>query len=110
MSQVTDVEKFTLIKKVEGFANMGVLPAPHQIKRVEDFLADLERDGRLGADAMASTKIVVKALKGNILPAQEICRAGMKEVDSFLLPLLAERRARNSQAESQASAPRPRGF
>lgn len=108
MSQeMTDVQRLVFVRKVAGYANLGVFPCPVVLQQAIDHVTVLERNFADQDMNLGEVSRPLQAMRQNVLPSQMMCQAGMQCVDRWLRPLRAEARDSARQSESGARlAPR----
>lgn len=107
-AQITTLDKLALIKKVIGFANLHVIPAPSVVQMAHAYAEDVKQ--REGIDLKVSED-ALKLLQNRLMPRSGLCVEGMNELDVHLRPLRDQRREqiRNELLAQQPSqTPRPR--
>ena len=109
MSNLTVIEKLTLIKRVAGYVNLGVIPSDRFVDKADSYLDDLSRADAPEPMDLTEAKRAIAAVKSRVMPSQEVCIRGMQEVDRYLAPLRQARRQALAQASAESSVPqRPR--
>jgi hypothetical protein len=107
-AQITTLDKLALIKKVIGFANLHVIPAPSVVQTARAYVEDVkQRDGI----ELKVSEGALTLLHNRLMPRAGVCVEGMDELDVHLRPLRHERREliRNELlGQQQSQVPRPR--
>jgi hypothetical protein len=99
------MDKLVVVRKVVGFAGLGIIPNPRFIKLAENYLGDIKSEFQTSAGAFEQAQSAISTLGQCILPSQAICRSGVAEVDQLLRPMRETARSRSAE---QISIERPR--
>lgn len=74
-------EELKFIRKISGFANLGVMASPEVIEKVLVQLIYIEQE-----DAKFEvTRQLLHALQTRVLPSQMECQKSMSEIDKLLI-------------------------
>ena len=85
MSEVNEIAKLNYIRKVTGFANLGVLPTSAVIERAASSVKEIT-ESRAEAN-LSDAQLAIEILSSRVMPSQAICQAGMRSVDNLLAQL-----------------------
>ncbi len=109
MNTSMTIDKLVLIKRVAGFANLGIIPSQRMVAAADGYIGDLTDQAKTTGDSLSfdGLKKAVGALRQSIMPSQELCQQGMAEIDRYLRPLRQARRERLAGAADKV-VDRPR--
>ena len=95
----------TLVRRVIGFAKVGVMIHPTVRGQALELFKQLQQQEALNPQAVQSAARVLEQMRTGLLPEENLCRQAMTEIDEFLLSMRREQRASESMlpdAEEEA--------
>jgi hypothetical protein len=100
MTEANHFAQLNYLKKVTGFANLGIFSNSTVIEKASNYVRDL-KSTYVDFDS-ASAHLVIEAMSNKMMPSQQLCQAGMRSINQLILDL-KENQGRESQDAQESS-------
>lgn len=97
----------TLVRRVIGFAKVGVMIHPAVRAQALELFGQLKEQQALNPQSVHSAGRVLEQMRTGLLPEENLCRQAMAEIDEFLLPMRREQRSAESMLQDAEDEARP---